>query len=344
MNIFFLNTTLWKTIFIVENDLKLTTEQFFSKLYFYLYNSELFSSKTINNENIKMFIRGFFETRGSIDFKLNYLSSDYFYSNRLEFNKCLIFTNYFNISLAFLNINFRQLQNDYVENKNQRNTQIRIRLDWFLKNIGIINDYKANILKTKFKYINYFEKNNITYFNFPDKNVSNSNTFLERIQFFVTYISGRDIDKNEVKKLRQELKFEDIPNESEQSKRDRALVESIIRTKSDKCSGCFQKYDINTRSFKWAKNNNYYFEVHHNIALSNDYNSLDVPDNLVKLCPICHKCLKKNVGFKCEQMEIIKSILNSEKEVKEFAFNYFGLESCKENENFLIERIWLCLK
>lgn len=234
--------------------MKLTTEQFFSKLYFYLYNSELFSSKTINNENIKMFIRGFFETRGSIDFKLNYLSSDYFYSNRLEFNKCLIFTNYFNISPAFLNINFRQLQNDYVENKNQRNAQIRIRLDWFLKNIGIINDYKANILKTKFKYINYFEKNNITYFNFPDKNVSNSNTFLERIQFFVTYISGRDIDKNEVKKLRQELKFEDIPNESEQSKRDRALVESIIRTKSDKCSGCFQKHDINTRSFKWVKN------------------------------------------------------------------------------------------
>lgn len=76
-----------------------------------------------------MFIRGFFETRGSIDFKLNYLSSDYFYSNRLEFNKCLIFTNYFNISPAFLNINFRQLQNDYVENKNQRNAQIRIRLD-----------------------------------------------------------------------------------------------------------------------------------------------------------------------------------------------------------------------
>lgn len=48
---------------------------------------------------------------------------------------------------------------------------------------------------------------------------------------------------------------------------------------------------------------------------------------------------KENVGFKCEQMEIIKSILNSEKEVKEFAFNYFGLESCKENENFLTERI-----
>lgn len=42
-----------------------------------------------------------------------------------------------------------------------------------------------------------------------------------------------------------------------------------------------------------SKKYNYYFEVHHNIALSNDYNSLDVPDNLVKLCPICHKCLKK---------------------------------------------------
>jgi 5-methylcytosine-specific restriction protein A len=65
-----------------------------------------------------------------------------------------------------------------------------------------------------------------------------------------------------------------------------------------------------------------------------------VPDNLVKICPVCHKALKKSVGTEKIQKDYIKNILRNNTEVKTFSINYFGTL----NENDLIEKIYQNLR
>ena len=74
-----------------------------------------------------------------------------------------------------LNLNFRNLQKQFVENKNKRNTQVRVNIRWFYDNclneLEKVNKYKADILKigVRLFYKNYFKSNN---------------SFLERIIFY----------------------------------------------------------------------------------------------------------------------------------------------------------------
>lgn len=67
---------------------------------------------------------------------------------------------------------------------------------------------------------------------------------------------------------------------------------------------------------------------------------MDNINNLVKLCPICHSCLKKSVGEINEQKKIIFNILSSNKNAKEFASNFFNTI----DDNDLIEEIYKKLK
>ncbi|WP_081460783.1 hypothetical protein [Mycoplasma putrefaciens] len=52
-----------------------------------------------------------------------------------------------------LNLNFRELQPEYIDNIRKRNTQIRINLKWFVNNyfedLKKINIYKASIITSQ---------------------------------------------------------------------------------------------------------------------------------------------------------------------------------------------------
>ncbi|GAA7899661.1 hypothetical protein HpMS212_04760 [Helicobacter pylori] len=105
-------------------------------------------------------------------------------------------------------------------------------------------------------------------------------------------------------------------------------------------------YDIKERSFislplyKITQNSDsYYTEIHHVISLGKD-KELDVLANLAKLCPACHRALKKGVSEEGFQKRLIENILNHNKDNLEFAQLRF------ETDDFptLINRIYESLK
>ncbi|MGS5041402.1 hypothetical protein ACVDHH_09535 [Staphylococcus saprophyticus] len=111
-------------------------------------------------------------------------------------------------SMSQLNLNFRQLQNQYVKNENKRNTQLRINLKW-------LNDLYVSYIKSMnyYKYLILTENKDIlAYSNYN----SESTKFLERTVFYIENIINpnfsfelmSDKEKNrQVTSLREELNF-----------------------------------------------------------------------------------------------------------------------------------------
>ena len=138
---------------VLENDLGLNNDGFYERLLRKIMSSPFFISE-IMDDNKKSFIRGFFETRGSVDTSYNFLAQDYFYNSELEKERRILLVDKFNIPEEALNINFREGQPQFVSGENRRNTQLRIDLFWYIKNIGLINEYKAKRIKEVYE-INY---------------------------------------------------------------------------------------------------------------------------------------------------------------------------------------------
>lgn len=131
---------------VLENDLDLNNDRFYKLLLRKIMLSPFFISEIMDDDK-KAFIRGFFEIRGSVDTSRPYLSQDYFFNSELELKRVRLLMDNFNIPEGVFNINFRELQSQFVSGENKRNTQLRINLFWYAKNIGFINEYKAKIIK-----------------------------------------------------------------------------------------------------------------------------------------------------------------------------------------------------
>ena len=166
--------------FSLENDLELTFDRFFYKLYYKIVNSSWVSLNIKEGKN--NFVRGFMESRGSIDTKRNYISQDYFYNNDLEYKKYRVLTDFCDVPYYVLNINFRDLQEQYYQNVNKRNTQFRIHSSWFMKNIGMLNDYKIKIFSVSHANDSLMIHDGINYYRtlFP---------FLQRMQERLLHMS-----------------------------------------------------------------------------------------------------------------------------------------------------------
>lgn len=137
--------------------------------------------------NQRLFLSGFFESRGSIDTQRNFLTSDYFFHSPLEFNKFHYLIDFFNIPSEALNFNFRELQPEHVQGIHQRNAQFRIYLDWYLHHIGLFNTYKARIAEHVFKTALICERDNGIYYklSYLPRTEYRGNSFTERAHFYL---------------------------------------------------------------------------------------------------------------------------------------------------------------
>lgn len=144
------NSKAFKARLIIENDLNLDKEKFFFKLYYKLVTKYPWMTVDNLNEEKKSFIRGYFETRGSVDVTANYLAQDYFSDGKFELKKYKLLTDFCDVPYYVSNLNFRDLQKQFYEDINPRNTQFRLNLKWYMKNIGIIDDFKADKFATRF--------------------------------------------------------------------------------------------------------------------------------------------------------------------------------------------------
>ncbi|GAA7450092.1 hypothetical protein ID1017_09160 [Helicobacter pylori] len=330
-------------VFILENDLHLDENSFYKKLLNSLIDNDFFNRSHSMTFNQRLFLSGFFESRGSIDTKRNFLTLDYFFHSPLEFNKFHYLIDLFNIPSEALNFNFRELQPEYVQVINQRNAQFRIYLNWYLYYIGLFNPYKARIASVTLK--TDLKSNDGIYFKLRDqpKTEYRGNSFIERAHFYLKNVYQQNLDDKSIKKLREQL---GLIQKSEEFRRDSKIINFYRLSTPNVCSACCSDYDIKERSFIslplyqiTQDPDSYYTEIHHVISLGKNQ-ELDVLANLAKLCPACHRALKKGASKEGLQKRLIRNILNHNKDNLEFAQLRF------ETDDFLtlIDRIYESLK
>ncbi|MGL2897274.1 HNH endonuclease [Helicobacter pylori] len=332
-------------VFILENDLHLDENAFYKKLLNLLIDNDFFNrSHSINSmtPNQKRFLSGFFESRGSIDTQRNFLTLDYFFHSPLEFNKFHYLIDFFTIPSEALNFNFRELQHEYAQGINQRNAQFRIYLDWYLHHIGLFNPYKARIAEHVFK-TTLVNDNGYYKLSYPPTTKYHGNGFIERTHFYLKNVYQQDLDDKSIEKLREQLGL--IQN-SEEFKRDSKIINFYRISTPNVCSACCDDYDIKERSFLslplyqiTQRSDSYYTEIHHVISLGKD-KELDVLENLAKLCPTCHRALRKGASAEEFQKRLIRKILKRNKDNLEFAQLRF------ETDDFLtlIDKVYESLK
>lgn len=284
----------------------------------------------------KILLLGLFGFRGSADPATKFYAVDIKREIQTEFYLECIFKLLTNISdLRQLNLNFRELQKDFVENKKERNTQIRIDLKWFSElidyNLSNLNIYKDEILKEL--------KPKIQSFKIRDKV---ENKFVERLGIYKHKILNKiNIDdekqkKFTIKELRKELGFSN--NEKNNERRDGSIVNIARNVYPDECVCCKNDYPLENRSFKMRKNGKYYLEIHHVVSFASDKKG-DQIDNLVKICPVCHRALTKNRASEEYQKKLIYNILKNSKSAYSYVENFFEKPKLENMIGFVYEKL-----
>ncbi len=252
-------------VFILENDLQLDENSFYKKLLNSLIDNDFFNRSHSMTPNQRLFLSGFFESRGSIDTQRNFLTLDYFFHSPLEFKKFHYLIDFFNIPSEALNFNFRELQPEYVQGISQRNAQFRIYLNWYLHHIGLFNPYKARIAHHVFKTT--LAHDGIYYkLSYPPTTEYRGNSFTERAHFYLKNVYQQDLDDKSIERLREQLGW---IQKSEEFKRDSKIINFYRLSTPNVCSACCGDYDIKERSFislalyKITQDpNSYYTEIH----------------------------------------------------------------------------------
>lgn len=325
---------------LIENDKKLTKQEFFEEIYKKILVIK-FNDKNFDIDLFeKSFVLGLFAFRGSPDFNGKFFSVDILERNldknyMKKFINLLLTSNW--VENLNFNFNFRNLQPDYnnrTRNK-KRNPQVRVKLDLFWhkykSDLEKLNIAKAYCMDIELKKIQLNKNTNNT-----------SNDFLARVLFYANYFTNENgivqIDEKKVDEYREQLNFNitsnSTNNKEKETQRNQQLVEFARIQLPDFCFGCKDRFDLLVRTFYRKNSNVPYLEIHHTIPFSQDPKN-DTIENLVKLCPVCHKALTKNRSNENEQKNIIKSILKFSHQTAKFIQETFKDQINKTKENIV---------
>lgn len=324
---------------VLINDTPYSREEFLYKVYARIEQARFLHPKRFFE---KIIASSFFIPRGSIDLNRNYFTVDVLKQNVSE----LYIENLLSILMSLteikqLNFNFRELQPEYIEGKN-RNTQLRINLRWFYDyyrdEVESLNLYKFNLLESN--------RSDILLSNYSN-NLSSS--FIERAIFYKDKILGEQSNfekiskqqlRNIVENYREELDFDDSQTEQSRIYRDQSLVKLARISQPDICHACHEYYPLEQRTFTVRGSNRPYLELHHVISFGADQSG-DVLENLVKLCPACHRALTPNRADEDYQKMIIDSIFRHSQDAYEYVRLFLNERA---NENDAIEFVYQNLK
>ena len=304
-------------------------DDFFSQLYHRI-QQRRFETPISDNAFEDAILLSFFALRGSPDFKMNFYSLDLLrsvISPKYLDNLFYLLTNL--SDLRQFNLNFRELQEQFTSGENKRNTQFRINLRYFNDRVGAqlaqINSYKADILNNNQAII-------------QSKSIAqkNNNSFVQRILFYTENVLNQRKTEREIEQLRKELGFEYNSEIDNKIHRKQVIAQYVRVYFPDECAACKQEYAIADRSFKYRQSQRYYMEVHHCISFSAD-STCDQIDNLVKLCPACHRALSRNRADESYQRRLISQILTNAPAAKQFCLNF--VENDEQLVDFVYERL-----
>lgn len=308
-------------VFILKNDLGLSITTFFRRL-----SSKILSSDWIMEEGLteekKFFLRGYMELRGSIDTNRPFITQDYFYNNKKEISKAKLLFEQLEAPVSIANVNFRDLQGQFVEGTNRRNTQFRLDLNWYAHHIGFTNKYKAQIFSNRYySSSNYVNEDGIYIFVTPERNSRDENSFERYIRFFSENVYGQKLSDERIASIRTTLGFD---MNVAPAKRSQKIVDTFRVITPDKCAICGTEV-----TYTNARTGRQHYAVHHMISFANGA-ELDVMDNLVKVCDTCHAMMKRGSGMVDDQIEAIKKILLEQENVYDFCSNYLDIDDIDE--------------
>lgn len=311
--------------FYIFNDLLINASQFY-----FLIHKKLITSPWVYvdklTEEKKSFIRGYMESRGSVDTSLKLIAQDYFYNNKFELKRVQILTDMMNLPMSYANFNPRDMQPQFIEGI-RRNAQFRINLYFYAKEIGFINKYKALVFENAYFVRDKNIRDGIIYYNVLVPNVDKNNiAFIKYLNFFTNNIYEKKLTKAKIEALRKQIGFTDSQTTISRNFNIKAIFDEISE---DKCALC-----RTTKTFTKKSNGRQAFEIHHVIPFHNG-KEFDNIANFVKLCPTCHRSLQKGSSLKEDQIKKIITILHQNPEVFEYASSVLGIEEI----NVLSEKI-----
>jgi len=315
--------------FYINNDLNINSSNFYNLIYAKLRKTEwLYDYST--NEKKKYFLRGYMESRGSVDTSLKLFAQDYFYNNRFELKRVTLLIDDIGLPIPYANFNPRNMQPQYISGVNKRNAQFRINLFYYAKEIGFINEYKALIFEKAYNFTRRVVNNEIIYFNAPLSEMNNDVAFIKYINFFTNNIYEKNLTPEKIEILRKQIGFKGT-NLSDKENRKKSITDLFDQVSEDKCALCGT-----TKTFLKKNSDRQSFEIHHMISYSNG-KEFDNIANFVKLCPTCHRSLKGNNAPKSTQIANIIRILHNHPEVYEYVSSATGIEGDLPK---LAEEIW----
>lgn len=296
--------------------------------FIHIYNKLLALVVNISKENRQDFISGFFACRASLDQNRKTVTIDYWYETAYELEtKTRALLSLFSLGElhAIMPINFRDLQPDYVHNDHKRETQFRLKANWFTKNAYLINPYKNECLK--------IVKDSMQDF----KQANTKHDFLKRLSQYSEYIYGKETMQDAMEEYRNKLGFS--KDKVYEHTRDQNLISIVRELLPDECAGCSEKYDINDRTFPHKNRGGVpYLEIHHIISLANNQD-LDTEFNLSKLCPVCHTSMKKGRAEQSYQKQIINRILDHHSVKDDFIQKYLNTDNRESTVNKICEML-----
>lgn len=317
---------------IFDNEKHLSLEQYLNNIYQEIKKRYIFLTTEKFSE---IFAIQAFVFRGSFDLTGNYLTTD-MHSSRTSSKKyignLIKLISLTNLD-SQLNLNFRQLQKQYVNNTAKRATQFRINLHYFYthyyKKIKEINPYRYQQFIDNSKSLKL--KNDAK---------DDNNSFIERINFYQKNIVNRQ--NINVNKLREMLDFSELDGKSNKGKKRSNNAKNFAQLNApERCSACCNQYKTKDRTFRRKNSDFWYFELHHVISFANKEIQTEVPENYVKLCPVCHRALTPNRAQEEYQKTLINNILENNDETKEYVENIKKLtnEIGKSNVDYVFEKL-----
>lgn len=264
----------------------------------------------IDENHKKTFLCWVMDGRWSLDFSWKFFSLDIARKDKPDFVKRKL-NKYNDIIGAVFNYNPRLAQ----EKSFKKNDQFRLPLNYYMWNFWLFTPFKIDYYKNERNLKIDFLKE---WYFLIDKNYEN-------IELDSTFISDRNLKINE---LAIKLKKQDLSEEEKRSIIDEYKMKNMTSDSDDEILYSSQnikemakkiwkykcEFNENHISFKAKTNNENYVEAHHLIPFSERKNfdlSIDVIENMVCLCPNCHR--KIHLAIDEEKIELIRPIFERKK-------------------------------
>jgi hypothetical protein len=303
--------------FYIENNLNINSSSFYNLIYQKLRSEKWLYTVNLSEEK-KSFVRGYMESRGSVDTSLKLFAQDYFYSNSFELKRVLLLTDDIGIPISYANFNARNMQPQFLSGYRKRNAQFRINLFYYAKEIGFMNEYKALVFENAYGKFNRIEKDGVLYYDVTVPSINNSVQFINYLNFFTNNIYNKQLTQKTIESLRSEIGFDKSIGDLGPT-RNRSIVLLFTQISEDKCALCGTKKTFTKSNGREA------FEIHHVIPFHKglEYDNIA---NFVKLCSTCHRSLKKGNAQKQYQIDAVMKILNNYIEVYEYTSSALGIQ------------------